>query len=283
MPLLLALGAFGLGVLFVGTAIVSLSDNNGGSANGLPTDAPATVSASPTPRPTATRSTEPTATRAPTQTATPRPTTTPVPVTPIPATPVAPATGIWTWSRVSQSWLQSPLTAQNSNYREGESVPLMLVAENATAGATYSVRLTYDCKVGEAAAIDFISDGGSDALMGAQAAPGPQRGMPDATAVIPDDSSISADNQAARSISLWGGTFQTTPVGPDPDSPCEGTKTIDLRIRAVLDTLYVVWGAHLAQDATAGSSTVESAIVLEARLGSGPVRSAEIDPGAVSR
>lgn len=159
----------------------------------------------------------------------------------------------------------------------------MLVAENAIAGSTYSIRLTYDCKVGNAAAVDFLTDGGVDALMGAQTAPGPQRGVPDATAVIPDDPSTTTDDQAARSIRLWGGTFQAAPTAPNPDSPCEGTKTVDIRVRALLNTLYVVWGGHLAQDATAGSSTVQSAIILEARLGSGPVHSSEIAPGAISR
>jgi hypothetical protein len=159
----------------------------------------------------------------------------------------------------------------------------MLVAEGITAGTTYTITLTYDCRVGPASGIDFLTDGGVDALLGAQTPPGPQRGVPDATAIIPDDPSISADDNAARGVSIWGGTFQATPQGPDPGTSCEDSKTVELRVRAVLNTLYVVWGAHLSQDAASGSSAAPAPIAAQARLGGGPVRSVQINPGAVAR
>lgn len=278
LPLAIAFAVTTLGVVIVAVALLLLSSSDDGSANGVPGSPSPTGTPvkTPAPSPTATRTVAPTVTAEPTASST----ATPVPT----ASPTQGSSTLWVWSRTAKAWLQDSLTAQQSDYHEGQAIPVMLRIDDATVGQTYRVQIRYDCRAGNAAGIDFLTDGGGDAVTGAQAAPGPGRAGPDASAIIGDDPSITFDDGAQGSLSVWGGTFASAPEGPLPESACQKRKLVEFNLRAVDKTVYVIWAGHAASSAQwpqGGSSTAPS-IVLEGTLAGSSPHQVTIEAGAIA-
>lgn len=137
------------------------------------------------------------------------------------------------------------------DYSEGEAIPFLLRIEDAEPGTTYILGISYDCASDGVAAYDFVvsydRDVGTEPALAKE---GPGRTTPDATLVIPDDPSIEFDDEdqgeLERLFQLWGGTFASEPIGPVPDLTCGFDKLMMLDITAHAETLFLLWGGHLA-------------------------------------
>lgn len=223
----------------------------------------------------------------------------PLPATPTPAESPSPSVGagptatpeavrlrLAVWSDRGGEWRFADLAPEGSGYREGQAVPFLLRAEGAEAGRTYRLTLRYRCRGDGVAGFDYLTDyrrgfGRAPAL----ADEGPSRLYPDTSIPIPDDASIGLDErEGERLFHLWGGTFQESPQGPEPQGPCRGEKRIVLGIRAVRDTLFLLWGGHLASAADwgegRGAASLEGPLSMEAGL-DGATQAVALLPGAV--
>lgn len=273
LPFAVAFAVTTLGVVIVAVALLLLSGSDDGSANGVP-GSPSPTEATATPSPTATAA--PTATQEPTASST----ATPVPT----ASPTQASSALWVWSRTAKAWLQDSLKAQQSDYHEGQAIPVMLRIDDATVGQTYRVQIRYDCRIGNAAGIDFLTDGGGDAVTAAQSAPGPGRAGPDSSAIIGDDPSITFDDGAQGSLSIWGGTFASAPEGPLPESACQNRKLVEFNLRAVDKTVYAIWAGHAASNAQwpQGGSSTATSIVIEGTLAGSSDHEVTLEAGAIA-
>lgn len=167
------------------------------------------------------------------------------------------------WDSPHDLWETDDLPLNRSG--TGQTVPFLLLIENAAAGQTYNVQLTYQCRSGNAAGWEFLTDFDRDTgSRPALAAPGPQRPFPDTAVVVPDDPSISEDDRPnAGSFRLWGGTVEGAPAGPAPAFSCETHKTFSIRVRALGDTVHVLWGARLAAANGADGTRFEMKAAIE--------------------
>ena len=153
------------------------------------------------------------------------------------------------WDSPRHLWETDDLVIERPASDNGLSVPFLLRMENATPGEDYRIDLTYGCGAGETSGLEFLTnydrDAGSEPAL---IAPGPERPLPDATAVIGDDRSIAGDDEHGdRRFQLWGASFAASPEGPvPPDVPCEGDKMVTVSVRAVGETVHMLWGAALA-------------------------------------
>lgn len=244
--------------------------------------------ASPTPFSTPSRAPSPSP--APTGSPTPRPTA----VAPATATPAASATPagpmvaprLAVWSTKNSRWLAEDLAATPSGYREGDAMPFLLRIDGAKAGTAFEAQLKYDCKSGGAAAFDFlVSVPDQLANQTATADGGPGRQRPDSTIPVPDDLSISPDDADGRSLRLWGGTFQGPPTGPEPATACRNEKTVTVGILARQETVFLMWGAHLASAADWGASnaaSAASAFGMRAIVNGGATAAVNVPAGAIA-
>jgi len=183
------------------------------------------------------------------------------------ATPVATATTAATeapgtryelalWNEAGSHWQADDIEFQESGYRAGEAIPFRLRIDG-NEGQVYNVSIRYDCAAGEAAGFDYLTDHNNGMAMDpALADDGPGGAVPDAALLIPDDTGTAADDtQDGRSLRMWGGTFEQSPAGPIPPTPCSVSKTLQLRIRPRGETVYLLWGAHL-NSLAAGSGVI---------------------------
>ncbi len=202
-----------------------------------PTEVPSpSLAATATLRPTASPPASPSPAGSPTA-----PPTTPT------ASPPAAASGILlAWSKANRAWDASGTAGLG--YREGEAVPLLLIIRGAKPSQQYAVHLYYDCSAGGANAIDFLAgvpEAALEEITGA--AGGPGRARPDAAIPLPDDPALTFDEvRPDASLRLWGGTFASAPQPPSPPGQCTRGKTVDVAIVARQETVYLLWGAHLA-------------------------------------
>jgi len=167
------------------------------------------------------------------------------------------------WDSPHGLWETDDLTVNRSG--DGQTVPFLLLIENAAAGQTYNVHLTYQCRADDVAGLEFLTDFDRDTGSGpALAAPGPQRSFPDTAFVVPDDPSIAEDDEPnTGSFRLWGGTVEGAPSGPAPAFACETTKTFSIRVRALGDTVHLLWGVSLAATVGADGARLEMKAVIE--------------------
>jgi hypothetical protein len=170
------------------------------------------------------------------------------------ATPVAgPSFDVGVWALARGQWKFGDLHAEDSGYREGQVIPFLLRIDDASPGAVYRVSLRYGCAANGIAAFDFLT--GNQRDVGSEL--GLPKGPADSAIPVPDDPAIRFDDEgreAGRSLRLWGATFDSEPVGPAPDAPCTTDKQVDLSVRAHGQTLYMLWGGHLASSAEWGES-----------------------------
>ena len=230
-----------LAAVVAAAVIVAIEAFDGGGSGVLVSDltrtpAPTeTVSPEGTPAPiqSAAPSTEAPATDKPTTetptTETPA-TETPSTQTPVPQTaappPVIPPTSpqgavsVAYWSNRLNEWWFGDLTDSVANYEEGQDIPFM-VRWDGVAGATYWLRIVYDCQTPDTfGTIDYLSglqDWGSELL---SASYGPGTGRPDGAIPVPDTPNFNPDNNNVAVFTLYGAKFPVLPLPPTPDDNC---------------------------------------------------------------
>lgn len=206
---------------------------------------------------------------------------------PTPAPAAGPRARLAVWSDRLGEWRFGDLGREGSSYREGQAVPFLLRIQGTQPGETYRLALRYRCRGGGAAGFDFLTAyEGEGGTAPALAPGGPGRARPDSAIPMPDDPSIELDG-GGRLFSLWGGTFQEGPRGPEPEGPCRDEKRIVLEVRAVGESLVLLWGAHLASAADwgegAASADVPLSMAVEVEGARDGVAEVALLPGAVGR
>jgi len=163
------------------------------------------------------------------------------------------------WSDTLGVWQPTDLDRRRPAYHEGAAVPFMLRIENAAPGTQYRVSVRFDCARQDGPGYDFLTSYDRDrGVMPALHEDGPGSSVADATLAVPDDEDITLDDrERGRSFKLWGGSFNSGAVGPVRDGSCldQGQttqKTYMLMVRALADTVYLLWGGHLASSADWG-------------------------------
>jgi hypothetical protein len=240
-------------VAVVAIVAIEALDGGSGSSSVLVSDVtrtPApTETVSPAGTPTPIQSPAPaTQTPAP-QTAAPQ-TAAPTPVTP--ATSPQGAVSVAYWSNRLNEWWFGDLTDSVANYEEGQNIPFM-VRWDGVAGATYWLRIVYDCQTPNTfGTIDYLSglqDWGSE-LLSASYGPGPSR--PNGAIPVPDTPNFAPDNNNVAVFTLYGAKFPVLPLPPHPDANCNLQRTQDLPIQAYGGTITFLGSGHL------GTATVYS-------------------------
>jgi len=258
----LLLAAIGAVLICVGVVLVALSADGSGS------------------QPSATHS--PAASISATLGATSVPTgrVTPTPVTSAESPAATGDVRLFVWSRQDKQWLDSDNTKDEPGYREGEAVPFMLRIEDTISTGVYEIAIEYECGTPDGAAFDYLSSV-SEADGATQMTPPGPMGREDSSILIPDDPSITFDGSGRR-FRMWGGSFEEIPQGPSPAGPCETEKRVSLSLLSQGDTLFLIWGGHLAARSdwgeNQGASSQRAPIHIEAsvnqtdakRLGVGP-------------
>ena len=208
--------------------------------------------------------------------------------TPVPASPSASTNSssrLFVWSRQRQQWLRSDLNEETPGYREGEPVPFMLRIDDVVSRTVYQVELRYECRTARGAAIDYLTSVSDADISVTKTEPGPGREREDASIPVPDDSTINFERSDRRFL-IWGGNFQETPEGPVPAAPCEGEKRFRLNLMALDDTLFLIWGGHLALSSdwgeSQGASSQQSAIHVGTSVGHSDQRRLGVGPGAIT-
>ncbi len=249
-PWLLALLAAALVALAAGIAAIAII-RTGGGPEGYPavTPTPAATGAPtlrPSPQPTPPVTPSGTITSSPTASPSPAASPTAPPPSPTASPAAAPSGILLAWSKASRAWDASGTAGHG--YREGEAVPLLLIVRGTKPSQQYAVHLYYDCSSGGANAIDFLTgvpEAALEEITGA--AGGPGRARPDAAIPLPDDAAVTFDDaRPDASLRLWGGTFASAPQPPSPPGQCAQGKTVNVAIVARQETVYLLWGAHLA-------------------------------------
>jgi hypothetical protein len=234
-------------------AIVVIETFDGGSSSG------GVLVGNVTKTPASTETMSPTATRKPSPGATPstaRPSTetpsrqTPAPQT-APPTAVIPTTSpqgpvsVAYWANRLNEWWFGYLTDRVANYEEGQDIPFT-VRWNGVAGATYWLRIVYDCQTPNTlGAIDYLSglqDWGREPLA---ASYGPGTGRPDAAIPVPDTPNFDPDNNNAAVLTLYGAKFPVRPLPPTPGDNCDLQRTLNLPIQAAGGPITLLASGHL--------------------------------------
>ncbi len=169
------------------------------------------------------------------------------------SSPAGPHIRLARWA--PDEWQVAHLMPGDSSYREGDAIPFLLVIQDAVPQSLYAVVITYDCLAGGAAGFDFLTGyQGPAGSAPALSEGGPGRVTPDATMPIPDDGSIRFDDAdgGQRLFQLWGATFAGRPSINPPTTPCENRKLVFFPIRAQSQTVFLLWGGHLASSADWG-------------------------------
>ncbi len=196
------------------------------------------------------------------------------------------------WADTDSRWLFDALYGEASGYHEGQAITFLLRIDEALLGTVYAVSLYYDCRVDQTAAFDFLtgyeSDRGSRPILAEE---GPGQAFPDATIPVPDDPTITFDDEEREAdprFGLWSATFESQPTGPAPGGPCSGRKRVDLTVRALAPTVYLLWSGHLASSADwgegQGAAAQDSPFEMRVRIGglASEAGGLAVTPGAVS-
>jgi hypothetical protein len=163
------------------------------------------------------------------------------------------------WSDTLGVWQPANLDRRSLAYHEGEAVPFMLRIVNAVPGTQYKVSVRFDCAHRDGPGYDFLSSYDRDrGVTPALHEDGPGSPVADATLAVPDEEDTTFDDRERdRSFKLWGGSFNSIAVSPIRDGSCLDHGQITQRtyvfmVRALADTVYLLWGGHLASSADWG-------------------------------
>jgi hypothetical protein len=276
------IGGGGDGVLVIATETPKVTD----APQETPTETPVETVA-----PTQ----EPTPTEAPSATAEPE-TATPVPATAAP-TPTLPGGGapaptpqggvaVAYWSNKLSRWWFGDLTDASANYEEGQNVPF-LVRWDGTAGATYWLRITYDCQVPDVfGALDYLSGVQSYGGELATAQYGPGSAGLDAAIPAPDTPNFDPDDGDSGVFKLWNAKFPILPLPPHPDDNCVMQRTLDVPIQAFGGPIIFMASGHLGSatvySSGEGASTAAEPFGLHVTVDGVGSAAVMIDPSAVA-
>jgi hypothetical protein len=187
------------------------------------------------------------------------------------------------WSREDSQWRDSDNTRDGVGYSEGEAVPFLVVIENTMPAAVYQVSLEYQCRTSEGAAFDYLSSISDADNASESTAPAPAR-REDASMLIPDDPSITFDSTGRR-FQVWGGSFDRIAVGPSPSDQCENRKSVGLSLLAQGETLFLLWGGHLASSSdwgdNQGASSQQSPLSISASVNDSEAETLAIGEDAI--
>jgi len=158
-------------------------------------------------------------------------------------------TGAMFWDKGANRWSPpSDLSQGGAGYSDGETVPSLLRVGDLTPGTAYQVWLDYSgCATPHSSGFDFIGSSPLGDVATDLVTSGPGRSSPDARILMP-----SATSQALATgvFDLWGATFLAGPRGPLPSFLCSENKMVILRISARSDTIFLLWGSHVAGGGT---------------------------------
>jgi hypothetical protein len=147
------------------------------------------------------------------------------------------------WDKVANHW-SPPSDLSQGGYSDGETVPSLLRVGDLTPGTVYQVWLDYSgCATPHSSGFDFLGSSPPGDVATDLVISGPGRGSPDARILMPSDVSQA---QGAGVFDLWGATFLAAPRGPFPSFLCSENKLIILRVSARSDTIFLLWGSHVA-------------------------------------
>ena len=182
-----------------------------------------------------------------------------VPLEPGPQGPRSIESHTLEWSDTLGVWQPTDFGRRSSAHHEGAAGPFMLRIENAAPGTQYRVSVRFDCAHHGGLGYDFLTSYDRDrGVMPALHEDGPGSSVADATLAMPDDEDMTLDDRERdRSFKLWGGSFDNGAVGPVRDGSCLDHGQITQRtyvftVRALADTVYLLWGGHLASGADWG-------------------------------
>ncbi len=147
------------------------------------------------------------------------------------------------WDRAANLWSQpAGLSQGDAGYSAGEIVPSLLVVRDLAPGTVYQVWLDYSgCTTPHSLGFDFLGSSPRGDAAPDLVTSGPGRSLPDARILMPADTS-----QALGVFDLWGATFLSAPLGPFPSLTCSQNKLVILRVLARSDTIFLLWGSHVA-------------------------------------
>jgi hypothetical protein len=192
--------------------------------------------------------------------------------------PAGPATALRlsVWDSANRVWETDDLAVARAG-GESQIVPFLLNIEQAVVGQTYNVTLTYECRSGQTPGLEYLTyfDGASGELA-AQSPPGPQRPFPDTTVVLPDDPSTPGDDQIDL-LPVWGGAPESLPTGPLPADGCVDEKSVVMRLRALSDTVHIMWGAQLGPETVASGQGEEVSLAMRVAIDGAAHSPAEIN------
>ena len=214
-------------------------------ATAVPTDKP-----SPTGRPSATATAAAaTATPAP-YTAAPKPT---APASVMPSSAPQGAVGVAYWSNKMNRWWFGDLTDAVATYEEGQDVPFLVRWEGAP-GATYSLRILFDCgSPGVFGALDYFSGVQSYSGALATAQYGPGGATPAGAVPVPDIPNFDPDDGNSGVFWLWNAKFPVLPLPPHPGDNCDSKRTQDIVIQGLGGTIVFLASGHLGSATVYGS------------------------------
>lgn len=277
-----ALAMFALAAVFWTLALVV--DRGGGTVASSPTPSPH-ESPSPSPAPAG----SPTPTRTPTLRPTASPGPTPSPAPSASATPATLPLRLAAWLPGEERWAEGGLAQPTGKeFSEGGAMTSLVRIDGTHPGDSYQIEIMYDCATEKSAAFDFLTSVEPEAS--ALTAPGPGRAIPDAAIPVPDDPDITFDDAATgRTFRLWGGSFEAAPTGPLSETPCRpgqsNAKRLVLTVTARQETLFVMFGAHLASasdwGAGKGASNAGAKLGVSARVAGGDWLTQALPPGSV--
>jgi hypothetical protein len=243
----------GAALLFVAIAVALLAVWLSDSGN---------VTPPPTATPAATATPTATAVPTPTPAATAEPSPTPSP-TPEPDFSLA----VWDGS----AWRSDP-PAGLDRFREGEAIPLLLRIDRTRPADSYGITIRYTCRN-----LLFLSEYQRDSGSGPALAPGgPLTALPDSTAQLPDDPTTTSDDAEDGRLSLWGGSFGPLELVA-PTMPCADERSLNVKLVAGQDTLFLLWGAVMAPGAATAGPPLRVTVFTERGE-----RRIEIDPASVT-
>ncbi len=164
---------------------------------------------------------------------------------------------------IDNAWQNGNLGAENSHYREGDSVPFRAVLTNldASAGNTHTLVIQYDTLQGGKHAYDYLTS--FDAT---ETNADPVHDISGTTVgncfTIPVDLTNMFANpgsaQKTGCIQIYDGTITSVVYGLD--APDSGQRTVIVNFTATQPTVVIAWGGHIASQIDWGAGNSASSI-----------------------
>jgi len=165
---------------------------------------------------------------------------------------------------VDSAWQNGNLGAENSHYREGDSVPFRLTLTGLdTSAASHSVTIQYDTLQGGKHAYDYLTSY-NETETDANAATGfsPALTLGNCTAIPPDLNILIGNpgfTQVPGCIQIWNGTITGVSYGLFPPDTND-QRSVTITFTTSNSTALLAWGGHIASQIDWGFGNSASAI-----------------------